>query len=877
MIPVPSHELIRFLSWLHVRGFRLDTERNSERLRELAFEFLQRFGHWAFDSLANVMVVFQECPMIGEPDVEAQMDHFSSCGSCIEYIPGSPRQRGLLLDERRTRFVGWPRLDEGTLHPLLQGFVAWARGSELEAKLGAMRHQELERPNPSPYEFRDLIFGIGSQLREQFRRYISEARERDPSLVEKYLHSQLRRGGMEPGLPERRRVLDESTQPLGANESIDQAARRLAASVRLAIASGYYDQRMAEEPRFARLLSSLRIESTGPERRGLDVDQPLEAATAKATEEALMWPAPPPPRGDRAAPLHPPPGGEGGDAAGGDGSFYWNTCFPQDASVSKARILVIDLPYLVETAIETSPSTCGLPAPAVEKERLPQGISVVFELRAKGAVIRAGDADLESDQVRSPPLEVGPQGTAPFRATLTAKMKTVALEMTLFVGNALIAHQTIGFRGVTPCDDAGPPAPAVLPPEPPTASPRVAAGALSTQTPVVRLDVEARDGKFWLRPEGGVLTGRWIQAHSSVRELADEAIRLRTELVALSDKYDPDPAVDFGIRAPADALLNFARIGGKMHAAFFGDPRDPNVSADLRRVAASLAVAGRGSEAARMQIVAENLPFPWAVMYDGLDRGKPSPANAGDVDLTCFWGTRFRIDRRVIGNVGDAPSPVIGRTGLRAQSCLNPHIDEEQGVAVVDRQRALFDEIKGANSSLTVLPRIESREAFEAWLAGEQACEILYFFCHAHAAQTLTEIFFNASLAPNVQATITLGERTEDGVNIAEMWNLHPRPLNGEPLVFMNACSTATGDHAFQSLFLRHFVASWRARGFLGTDWKVPTLFADEFGRRVVEHFLNGRMTIADALAAAARSALDVGNPFPFVYALYAQPECRVL
>lgn len=54
---------------------------------------------------------------------------------------------------------------------------------------------------------------------------------------------------------ERGRRFDENTQPLGSNESLEQAARRLSDSVRLAMESGFYDDLIAKEPQIARLFS----------------------------------------------------------------------------------------------------------------------------------------------------------------------------------------------------------------------------------------------------------------------------------------------------------------------------------------------------------------------------------------------------------------------------------------------------------------------------------------------------------------------------------------------------------------------------------------------------------------------------------------------
>ena len=305
-------------------------------------------------------------------------------------------------------------------------------------------------------------------------------------------------------------------------------------------------------------------------------------------------------------------------------------------------------------------------------------------------------------------------------------------------------------------------------------------------------------------------------------QLADIAIRLRARLVALSEAYRPDPAGGpFGIEDGERVLFEFARIGAEMHEAFFGLPDDAGVDGDLVRLAAALAAQGHGAEQPRLQIVAEHLPFPWAVMYDGAHAGQRL-AGPGDVDLRRFWGARFQINRAVSANLdGDMsallPPPVEVRT------CLHAGLDSEQRLDVVGPQRAQFDAMGG----VARLAVIESREQFVRYLADEAAapCDLLYFFCHARAAETVSPLFFRPTDPPRVQASIALDGGGD--IDVRTMRELRLRPLPGRPLVFMNACSSAAGDQAFQSVFLGHFVNTWRARGFVGTDWKVPTVFAD--------------------------------------------------
>jgi hypothetical protein len=318
-----------------------------------------------------------------------------------------------------------------------------------------------------------------------------------------------------------------------------------------------------------------------------------------------------------------------------------------------------------------------------------------------------------------------------------------------------------------------------------------------------------------------------------------------------------------------------AKIGAALHKAFFGTPRDRRTDSDTRRLAQAIADTPAIGATARLQIVAAFQPFPWAVLYDGAYRGKPLTDDPASVDLACFWGHRFRIDRMIMGHASAARPPVLPAT-VRVQACLNRHLDDEPaakalGVQVVSRQRALFEDLPGVAAH----PRIESTDGFVAYLRSETACDLLYVFCHATAAQTRDALFTYSDQAPDTQAKLIFEPSPAAPVDVRAMQAAREAPLVDRPLVFLNACSSASGDEAFQSPMLEQFLERWGAIGVIGTDWEVPTVFADAFARRFFDHFLRARAPLADALWLAGREAFAEGNPFPLVYALYARPDLR--
>jgi len=172
MIPVPSYELIPFLTWLHRRGARLSVERiQSDRLHMLAREFLQLGGDRSRGGMALLMAVFQGCPMIEDRDVGSQMSHFARCGQCIEFITQQWARTERHPAHQRGR--AWPREDgeSGGLHLLLRNFVQWSQGSELDSRLRSFvdhnRFQEwghTSRVWAREFPFHNAIGSVGEEL-----------------------------------------------------------------------------------------------------------------------------------------------------------------------------------------------------------------------------------------------------------------------------------------------------------------------------------------------------------------------------------------------------------------------------------------------------------------------------------------------------------------------------------------------------------------------------------------------------------------------------------------------------------------------------------------------------------------------------------------
>ena len=266
MIPVPSYQLVPFLEWLNHHGVRMSSGcMQSERLHGLAIEFLQLGGvgcEWKLESLAGLMTIFQSCPRICEKDIEIQMDHFSGCGLCIEHIAEldvseyKSHIRRHANQHVRQNILPIEKRAEGNLHPLIRGFVEWAREyTDIESQLISVYRQYRNRENQSDV-FRKIIKEIGTKIREYFIKYLSEVRGQNPGLVKDY--EKWRRDGLERKrkFTLQKSKFDKNIQPLQLDESLDHAAHRLVASVQ-EIETGFYDDLIAEDTHISWLFSQV--------------------------------------------------------------------------------------------------------------------------------------------------------------------------------------------------------------------------------------------------------------------------------------------------------------------------------------------------------------------------------------------------------------------------------------------------------------------------------------------------------------------------------------------------------------------------------------------------------------------------------------------
>lgn len=247
---------------------------------------------------------------------------------------------------------------------------------------------------------------------------------------------------------------------------------------------------------------------------------------------------------------------------------------------------------------------------------------------------------------------------------------------------------------------------------------------------------------------------------------------------------------------------------------------------------------------------------PWALMY-------LKPVKSSEkVDCGNFFGLRFRLCSK--SWEPDSSSRALGPLDkVNMVHFLYWGDDPKDEVARESQwQRAVF----GAWQQQTFVPDLGhpdlKRQVIEALESPQpDPAAILYFYCHCNALD---------SSDPQLQFSDTAQQA--DIVKASEMFL--GRIASG-PLVFANACTTASSDaHGTSELEDRFFHRG--VRGFIGTESKVPVIMASRFAWLYFQFFLRKvdpePMAAGEALAQARQFLwTQYRNPGGLFYCLANQ------
>lgn len=255
-----------------------------------------------------------------------------------------------------------------------------------------------------------------------------------------------------------------------------------------------------------------------------------------------------------------------------------------------------------------------------------------------------------------------------------------------------------------------------------------------------------------------------------------------------------------------------------------------------------------------IQITAKEFSVPWDLIYPRPLDAKPSYEQ--------FWGMRHMVSRNVEPDYRDgaAPGHVIStdRPSIGLLTDLSIDAVEDYELPFFQRnQRAERIRLHHLKKELDENRWLEEFTAVRRFL--NRSYDILHMACHADCSG-------------DGVCTFTITRNFKVGLNRLAAHNCW---VQGNPMVFLNACRTSNFAPKHLLTFARYFLEGG-ARGVIATECKVPDgAFAAEFAERVYTSFLKG-MPLGRSLLEARQYYLARANPLGLIYSLYGPPSVRL-
>lgn len=407
---------------------------------------------------------------------------------------------------------------------------------------------------------------------------------------------------------------------------------------------------------------------------------------------------------------------------------------------------------------------------------------------------------------------------------------------------------------------------------PPLAEPITVARAQSS-VPALK----PRDVMLMLTPSatGGYdLTARdargFKQAHLAVdkAELSAAIARARDALLTVVDYQGNgegatlfQDAIAIDSAASDAALRTMARAGARLFQVLFQHPAG---SDDAARVGAWLgALRGDNDTPLSIQVLSRDAPLPWGLLYTG-DASTTTP-----LDWQQFLGFRHVIEQLpMVDQLGQGGATIASDTsGLDVSINLNRNIDRQMHATYVADQEQYWASAAVAHPGLRVAVRTTKADVLTALHSANTGDQLTYFYCHAETTAIDASGGNDASSLWLTDAELTLEELQLDAATSIK--------LAGNPLVFINACESAQLSPLFYGGFVPYFMQKG-ARGVIGTECRIPGIFAAEWAARFFPRFLRGEAIGPLFLALRREFLAQHNNPLGLLYAVYCDGDTAI-
>jgi hypothetical protein len=151
--------------------------------------------------------------------------------------------------------------------------------------------------------------------------------------------------------------------------------------------------------------------------------------------------------------------------------------------------------------------------------------------------------------------------------------------------------------------------------------------------------------------------------------------------------------------------------------------------------------------------------------------------------------------------------------------------------------------------------------------------QIQHFACHCDTTGPETDEYaIRLGAAGGAGAYISLAQIRKGLARAAEQTDGQQPSL---PLIFLNACGSASVDYRGAASFPARFLSAGN-RGFIGTETNIPDVFAARFAERFYSHLLSGDPVGRALNKAKWDMTITRRNPLGILYTLYADPDLHI-
>ena len=263
-----------------------------------------------------------------------------------------------------------------------------------------------------------------------------------------------------------------------------------------------------------------------------------------------------------------------------------------------------------------------------------------------------------------------------------------------------------------------------------------------------------------------------------------------------------------------------------------------------------------------VQIVADQAPLPWAMLYLG------DASEGAELDWNNFLGMRHIVEQLPLQTSLDtSDNEIPSKPSLAVSVNVNTSIDASMGITLVAEHQKYWTDTAIARAGLTLVSRSTKSEVVRALADGAPAIRSCTSTAMRRQAGRTTSDPDTAAIIMGKNDAATVADLNIDAPTTVQ--------LAGNPLVFINACESAELSPLFYNGFVPYFMAKG-ARGVIGTECKTPVLFAIEWANAFFDKFLDGA-TVGETVLELRQDFLRKhGNPLGLIYAIHCDADTRI-